>query len=68
MNNGNARFTKNILFDEKVGGTLHIALGSGTKVTGSKNESAIHWNILKDMRFPESKIKIDGKKVYEEGQ
>lgn len=67
-NYGITKFTKNMLFDEKMGGTLHMSLGSGIKETGSKNKSAIHWDILKDMTFPGSKIKIDGKIVYEEGQ
>jgi len=57
-----------MLFDEKMGGTIHMALGSGIKEAGSKNESAVHWDILKDMRIPRSKIIIDGTTVYEEGQ
>lgn len=44
------RFTKDILFDEKIGGTIHLALGRGYKETGSKNESAIHWDMIKDLR------------------
>jgi aminopeptidase len=67
-NYGITNFTKNILFDEKMGGTIHMALGSGIKEAGSKNESAVHWDILKDMRFLGSKITIDGTTVYEEGQ
>ncbi len=44
------RFTKDILFDEKIGGSIHLALGLGYKETGSKNESAIHWDMIKDLR------------------
>jgi len=67
-NYGITKFTKNILFDEKIGGTLHCALGAGYPETGSTNESAIHWDILKDMTPPGSKIIADGKVIYEEGQ
>lgn len=44
------RFTKDILFDEKIGGSIHIALGKGYKETGSKNESGLHWDMIKDLR------------------
>ena len=67
-NYGITDFTKNMLFDEKIGGTLHCALGSGPPETGSTNKSAIHWDILKDMSLPGSKIVADGKVIYEEGQ
>jgi aminopeptidase len=67
-NYGITDFTKNMGFDEKIGGTIHCALGAGFPETGSKNQSAIHWDILKDMRLPGSKIIADGKVIYEEGQ
>ena len=67
-NYGIKRFTKNMLFDEKMGGTVHLALGSGYPETGSKNESSIHWDILKDMKSPGSKILLDGNMIYEEGK
>ncbi|MBY8988765.1 MAG: aminopeptidase [Candidatus Lokiarchaeota archaeon] len=67
-NYGITDFTKNMLFDEKIGGTLHCALGSGFPECGGKNESAIHWDILKDMKPQGSKIIADGKIIYEEGQ
>ncbi|OGM21579.1 hypothetical protein A2955_04145 [Candidatus Woesebacteria bacterium RIFCSPLOWO2_01_FULL_37_19] len=44
------KFTKDILFDEKIGGSIHLALGKGYKETGSKNESALHWDMIKDLR------------------
>jgi aminopeptidase len=67
-NYGVSKFTKNILFDEKMGGTMHCALGLGFEETGSKNKSTIHWDILKDMRIPGSKIIADSKVIYEEGK
>jgi len=67
-NYGITKFTKNMLFDEKIGGTMHCALGGGYPETGSKNVSAIHWDILKDMKPPGSRIIADGKVFYEEGQ
>ena len=67
-NYGITQFTKNMLFDEKLGGTLHCALGLGFEKTGSKNKSTVHWDILKDMTLPGSKILADGKLIYEEGK
>lgn len=61
-NYGIKRFTKNMLFDEKMGGTIHLALGSGYPETGSVNESAIHWDMLCDMA--DSEIKVDGELFY----
>jgi aminopeptidase len=67
-NYGIRRFTKNMLFDEKIGGTLHCALGLGFEITGSKNKSAIHWDLLKDMKVPDSKVLADNEVIYEEGK
>jgi len=67
-NYGITQFTKNMLFDEKMGGTIHCALGSGIEEAGSKNKSGIHWDILKDMSLPGSKILADDKVIYEEGK
>jgi aminopeptidase len=61
------RFTGNILFDEKIGGTIHIALGSGYPETGSTNQSAIHWDMICDMR-ENSTIEVDGTPVYRDGE
>ena len=47
---GIQRFTKNTLFDEKIGGTIHLALGTGYPESGSKNRSAIHWDMVCDLR------------------
>jgi aminopeptidase len=60
------QFTGNILFDEKIGGTIHIALGAGYPETGSKNESMIHWDMICDMR-EESEILVDGELYYQNG-
>ncbi len=67
-NYGVTKFTRNMLFDEKIGGTLHCALGLGFEWTGSKNFSSIHWDLLKDMKVPGSKIIADGKVIYEDGK
>ncbi len=56
---------KNILFDEKIGGTIHMALGQSYKQTGGKNESLIHWDLVSDMCKGE--IFCDGEKIYENG-
>src|SRR5690606_6820496 len=53
------RFTKSILYDEKIGGTLHVAVGAGYPETGSRNESAVHWDFICDMR-QDSEILVDG--------
>lgn len=60
------RFTKNMLFDEKIGGTIHFAVGAGYPETKSKNESAIHWDMLCDMA--ESEITVDGELFYQNGK
>jgi aminopeptidase len=60
------RFTKNMLFDEKLGGTIHFAVGLGYPESGSQNESSIHWDMLCDMA--ESEITVDGELFYKDGQ
>ncbi len=60
------RFTKSILFDEKIGGTIHIALGAAYPECGGKNKSAIHWDMVRDMR--NSKVYADGDLIYENGK
>jgi aminopeptidase len=49
-NPGIQRFTRNTLFDEKIGGTIHLALGAGLPESGSRNKSAIHWDMVCDLR------------------
>jgi aminopeptidase len=65
-NYGIAKFTKNMLFDEKIGGTIHMALGNSYPETGGVNKSAVHWDILKDMR-KDGEIYADGKLFYKNG-
>jgi aminopeptidase len=60
------RFIKNILFDEKIGGTFHLALGRGYPQTGSQNKSAIHWDMICDMRDG-GEIIVDGELFYKSG-
>jgi len=59
--------TKNILYDEKIGGTLHMAVGLGYPETGSKNISAIHWDFICDLR-KESEILVDGELFFKNGE
>ncbi len=68
LNYGIDRATKEILFDEKIGGTIHMALGSGYPETGSRNRSAIHWDLIKDMRSREARVYADGELIYEAGR
>jgi aminopeptidase len=60
------RFTKDLLFDEKIDGTIHLALGMAYKENGGGNDSAIHWDIVKDMH--KAKIIVDGKVIQENGK
>jgi len=61
------KFTGNILFDEKIGGTFHMALGAGYPETGSHNKSAIHWDMICDLRT-DSEIHVDGELFYKNGE
>lgn len=61
------RFTGHILFDEKIGGSFHMALGAGYPETGSKNNSAIHLDLICDMR-QDSEVTVDGELFYKNGE
>jgi aminopeptidase len=61
------RLCKDIFFDEKIGGTIHIALGRAYAECGGTNQSAIHWDIIKDTR-QEGAVYLDGQKVFENGR
>ena len=61
------RFTGQILFDEKIGGSFHMAFGAGYPETGSRNKSAIHWDMICDMRT-DSEILVDGDLFYKNGE
>jgi aminopeptidase len=65
-NPGITRFMKNTAFDEKIDGTVHIALGNGLPEIGGTNESEIHWDIVKDLR-PGGQILLDGEVVQKDG-
>jgi aminopeptidase len=65
-NPGITRFMKNTLFDEKIDGTIHLALGNGLPEIGGTNQSDIHWDIVKDLR-PGGQIYLDGEVVQENG-
>lgn len=58
--------TRNILFDEKIGGTIHMAVGQAYYQTGGKNHSSIHWDMIADMKDG-GEIWADGHKIYENG-
>ncbi|MEM6283209.1 MAG: aminopeptidase [Chloroflexota bacterium] len=66
-NFGINQFTGNILFDEKIGGTIHTAIGASYPDTGGKNESAVHWDMICDMR-EDSEIHVDGDLFYKNGE
>lgn len=66
-NYGIKKFTKNILFDEKIGGTIHMALGDSMMEAGGKNKSAIHWDMICDMRT-DGEIYADGQLFYKNGE
>lgn len=66
-NYGISRYTRNILFDEKIGGTIHLALGSSINGTGGVNQSCIHWDLIRDMR-KESCMYADGELFYKDGR
>ncbi len=66
-NFGINRFCYDILYDEKIGGTIHIALGRAYAECGGVNQSALHWDLIKDLR-QEGEIYLDGHKVFEHGK
>jgi len=66
-NYGINKFTKNMLFDEKIGGTIHMAIGDSMAEAGGINKSVIHWDMLCDMRDG-GKIYADGELFYENGK
>lgn len=65
-NEGIQRFTRNTLFDEKIGGTIHMALGASIPETGGVNQSALHWDMVCDLRGS-SEVRIDGELFARDG-
>ena len=61
------RFTQNTLFDEKIGGTMHFALGAGFADLGAQNESALHWDLVCDLR-EDGEVYVDGELVWRAGR
>lgn len=61
------RPTRNILFDEKIGGTIHMAIGQSYYQAGGKNQSAVHWDMITDMRKG-GEILADGMVIYQNGE
>lgn len=66
-NYGIQKFIKNILFDEKIGGSIHLALGQSYSETGGRNQSALHWDMIKDLRHGGA-IYVDGKVFQKDGR
>lgn len=66
-NYGIKKFTKNMLFDEKIGGTIHMAIGDSMPEAGGKNKSSLHWDMLCNMRNG-GRIYADGELFYENGE
>ncbi len=67
-NPGITRYMKHVAFDEKIDGTVHLALGNSIQELGGTNRSAIHWDIVKDLRPPGSRIELDGEIVQQDGR
>jgi aminopeptidase len=65
-NRGITRYMGNVYFDEKIDGSVHIALGFGFTDLGGTNDSAIHWDLVKDLRNG-GRIELDGRPVQENG-
>jgi aminopeptidase len=66
-NYGIRRHIKNILFDEKIGGSIHTAVGSSYPQTGGRNVSALHWDLIKDLRT-DGEIRVDGRPFQRNGR
>jgi aminopeptidase len=66
LNYGIQQFSRSILFDEKIGGTMHMAVGKAYPQSGGTNQSALHWDMICDLR--EGRVYADGKLCYENGR
>jgi len=64
---GIQQFTGQILFDEKIGGTVHMAVGAGYPETGNSNESAVHWDMICDLRQG-GRVTVDGEPFLVDGK
>ena len=61
------QYTRNTLFDEKIGGTVHFAIGAGYPETGNNNQSGLHWDMVVDLRTG-GFVEIDGEKINIDGK
>lgn len=66
-NYGVKKYTKNTLFDEKIGGTIHLAVGAGYPETKSKNKSSLHWDMVCDLR-KNGEVYADNELIYKNGR
>ncbi|HEU4723795.1 MAG TPA: aminopeptidase [Candidatus Eisenbacteria bacterium] len=66
-NQGVTRFMRNTLFDEKIAGTFHMALGASIPESGGTNVSAVHWDMVCDLR-PGGEIRVDGELLHKDGK
>ncbi|MDO8301937.1 MAG: aminopeptidase [Sedimentisphaerales bacterium] len=66
-NYGITKFTRNMLFDEKIGGTIHMAVGAAYPETGGTNESSVHWDLLANMKT-NGRIYADDELIYKDGK
>jgi aminopeptidase len=67
LNEAVTEFTGHTLFDEKIGGTVHLALGASYPETGGQVQSALHWDLVCDLR-KDSEVYADGELVYRDGR
>jgi aminopeptidase len=70
MNRNITQYMKRTLFDEKIAGTVHMALGTAylEERGGGKNKGTIHWDLVKDLRFPGTLVTVDGKPIIRDGE
>jgi len=61
------RHMENVLFDEKIGGTIHLAVGNAYEFAGGTNKSSLHWDMVKDLRAG-GEIHLDGELVQKDGK
>jgi aminopeptidase len=67
LNYGIQSISKNVLFDEKIGGTVHLALGRAFPQAGGMNKSVVHWDMIYDLR-KKGEIYADGELIYKNGE
>ncbi|MDX6543254.1 MAG: aminopeptidase [Gaiellaceae bacterium] len=65
-NDALSRPLNNLLFDEKIAGTVHVAIGSGFSFLGGQNQSVVHWDLIKDLRNG-GRLELDGEPIQENG-